>query len=182
MEGLAPPLMQTEKDPSPFQSKKDPTRENVGKIYSDAQKTKERVEVGDMKREMMKSLVDDLNECLKSNPFQDRPFYCNVYEKKDLQMKNAILRRLYVTVYRPWPEDDTMVFWMNPKSSEVRFCWCLPHWAEMDNILNNAMLYDNELVSKIVSWKYMNYAPFGFVKDALGNWISNPNWIDKKLD
>lgn len=165
-----------------FQSLKDPTRENVGKIYSDAQKTKERVEVGDMRREMMKSLVDDLNDCLKSNPFNDAIFYCNVYEKKDLQMKSALLRRLYVSRYRPWPEDDTMVFKMNPKNGEVHFCWCLPHWSDMDNMLRNTLIYDPQMVFNIMCWKNMDYTPFGFSKDMLGNWVPNPNWQDKRLD
>lgn len=175
MGGSLPPLMD-------YTSKKDPTRENVGKIYTDAQKTKERVEVGDMRREMMKSLIDDLNDCMKQDHFNGSPFYVNVYEKKDLQMKSAILRRLYVSKYRPWPEDDTMVFKMNPKTQEVHFCWCLPHWAEMSNMLHNSLIYDMDMIRNIISWKNEDYYPFGFTKDMLGNWIANPTWTDKRLD
>lgn len=170
-----PPLMD-------YTSKKDPTRENVGKIYTDAQKTKERVEVGDMRREMMKSLITDLNDSLKQDHFNGSTFYVNVYEKKDLQMKNAILRRLYVSKYRPWPEDDTMVFKMEPTLGRVSFCWCLPHWSEMDNMIRNDLIYDLEMVNNIRSWKMMDYYPFGFIKDQIGNWKPNPNWKDKVLN
>lgn len=82
---------------------------------------------------------------------------------------------------RPYPEDDTVVFWCDPKSNEVRFCWCLPHWSEMDNMLNNEMLFDKEMIGQIKAWKNVDLYHFGFAKDEIGNWIANPKYQDKKL-
>jgi len=148
------------------QSKIDPTRKTVGSIYRDAQlsNTDPFVEAGDLSRELTNSLVDDLNEAFASNPFEGEPFYIVVYEKKDLQMKNSILRRLYKTKYRPYPEDDTVVFYINPKSLGIKFCWCLPHSSEMDNVLLNFTQYDKDYVNDIRAWKDVNLKHFGFDK------------------
>ena len=168
---------------TPVVSAIDPSRNTVGQIYTDAQKNKAPVIVGDMTSELMKSLVEDLNDTMESNPFDGNPFYITVYEKKDLQMPRAILRRLYVSKYRPYPEDDTVVFKTNPSNGETHFCWCLPHWSEMDNILMNILLYDSELVRTIKDWKNMNLENFGFVKNEDGsNWTANPKWKDDLLD
>ena len=104
----------------------DPSRKKVGQIYNDLAKsnTDTHVECGDLARELTKSLVEDLNDTIASNPFDGKPFYITVYEKKDLQMKRAILRRLYVSKYRPYPEDDTVVFYVEPRTNNVKFCWC----------------------------------------------------------
>lgn len=111
---------------------------------------------------MTKSLVDDLNETIASNPFEGRPFYITIYEKKDLQMKRSILRRLYKTLYRPYPEDDTVVFYVEPNSNTVKFCWCLPHHSEMDNMISNSGLYDFNMINDIKAWKAMDMEYFGF--------------------
>ncbi len=167
----------------PQQSKYDPTRKTVGGIYLDAQKSSDKhVEVGDMTNEIMSSLVEDLNETIASDPFKGRSFYITVHEKKDLQMKNALLRRMITTLYRPYPEDDTLVFWVEPNSNEVKFCWCLPHWSEMDNMLANHTLFDKNLISEIRAWKNNDLTYFGFVKDGMGeHWIPNPNFKDKNM-
>ena len=94
------------------QSRFDPTRQTAGAIYRDAQIHGEKqIITGDMNYELRKSLVDDLNDTVKqgSIDFEGRPFYITVYERRDLQMKNAFIRRLYKTVYRPYPEQDTLV-------------------------------------------------------------------------
>lgn len=146
------------------QSRIDPTRKTVGAIYNEAQKNNTDAYVinGDLTHELTNSLVDDLNKTIASNPFDGKPFYITVYEKKDLQMKKALLRRLYVTKYRPYPEDDTVVFYVEPRSNNVKFCWCLPHSSEMDNILMNFLHYDKNLVADIRAWKAENLEHFGF--------------------
>ena len=142
----------------------DPSRETVGSIYLNAAKnnTDSHVINGDLTHELSKSLVDDLNETIVSNPFEGRPFYIAVYEKKDLKMPRMILRRLYTTLYRPYPEDDTIVFFVEPKSNTVKFCWCLPHSSEMDNMLMNFSLFDKNMIEDIRAWKNHNLEHFGF--------------------
>lgn len=169
---------------SPFKSQFDPTRENVGKTYRDiALANKESYVInGDLTNELTKSLVDDINEAIQSNPFQDRQFYITIVEKKDLAMPRAIHRELFKSIYRPWPEYNTVVFWVDPKACDVRFCWCLPHYPEMDNFLKNAHLYDNDFIQNIRAWKNVDLHRFGFVKIGIGDkWIPNDKWIDKPL-
>ena len=167
------------------QSKYDPNRKTVGAIYRDAAlavKEGETVEVGDLTRELQSSLVCDLNDTIESKPFGDRPFYITVHEKKDLLMPKAFLRRMITTKYRPFPEDDTIVFYVEPETNKVEFCWCLPHWSEMQNMLNNISLYEPEMIQQIKAYKNFELYHFGFCKDMMGNWIPNLNWKDKKLE
>lgn len=173
------------KDELENQSKYDPTRKTVGAIYRDAAlsgKVGETIEAGSLVSELMSSLVCDLNDVIESNPYEGRPFYITVHEKKDLLMPRAFLRRMVTTKYRPFPEDDAIVYSVMPSTNRVEFCWCLPHWSEMDNILNNATLYDVELVRQIKAFKNEDYFHFGFCKDAMGHWIPNLNWKDKSLE
>jgi len=166
------------------QSLYDPGRETVGAIYQKAQAEGEKdVLVGDMANEFTKSLIEDINEGLCKPRYNDYPFYLIVHEKKDLQMKSSMLRRIIYHPFRPWPEDDTTVFWKNPKTQEVRFCWALPHWSEMDNILANPTHFDPEFVSNIQSWKSFDLTCFGFIKDKDEEceWVPNPNWKDKPI-
>jgi hypothetical protein len=157
-------------------------RDTVGTIYKNAQLYGEKqVITGDMNFELRKSLVDDLNDTIiqGTKEFESVPFYITVHEKKDLQMKSAILRRMIKTKYRPYPEDDTLVFYVEPLSNRVCFCWCLPHWSEMDNVLMNKNLYEHtkdgkQYVSRIRAWKNMRLEHFGFCKNSEGNWIPNP--------
>ncbi len=157
-------------------------RETVGAIYRKAQIENggTEVQVGDMSRELMSSLVCDLNDTIQSKPHDGRSYYICVHESKDLQMPNCIRRRILTSTYRPWPEDDTVVFHVSA-SQEVRFCWCLPHWSEMDNILRNESLFDPNQVNEIRHWKNFDLHHFGFMKDPMGNWIANPHFKDKKL-
>lgn len=167
------------------QSRYNPDRKTVGAIYRDAAlavKEGEYVENGDLTRELQKSLVDDLNETIKSMPYGKKPFYITIHEKKDLQMPRAILRRMLTTRYRPYPEDDTIVFYVEPETNLVEFCWCLPHWSEMDNMLNNVGLFEPEMIQQIKAWKNFDLWHFGFCKDEMGNWKPNPHFKDKKLE
>ena len=166
-------------------SRYDPSRDTVGAIYRDAQINNriEKIECGDMTREIMKSMIEDLNETIETGmkEFSGKEFYVTVHEKKDLQMPSAILRRMIKTLYRPWPEDDTLVFYAHP-SGEVRFCWCLPHHTEMDNMLANAWLFDQDMINQIRAWKQVDLHSFGFEKTFEGHWIPKLDWQDQKLD
>jgi hypothetical protein len=158
------------------QSKYDPSRKTVGAIYRDAQlhNTEKSVQNGDLTNELMSSLVCDLNDTIASDPYEGRPFFITVHEKKDLAMPKMLLRRIVTSLYRPYPEDDTVVFSVDPKSNDVRFCWCLPHWSEMDNMLANETLFDRTMIEEIRSWKNLDLYAFGFRKDPMGNWEANP--------
>src|SRR5574337_589953 len=151
----------------------DPTRDTVGKIYRDANLNNHEdfIEVGDMSRELTTSLVEDINDAIKNFDRKEKPYYLMVHESKDLQMKTAIKRRILYFGYRPWPEDDTIVFWKNPKTQDLRFCWCLPHHTDMPNVLGNPEQYPAEYVSHIRSWKNYDLTPFGFFYDQKEKWI-----------
>jgi hypothetical protein len=159
-------------------------RDTVGKIYNDAAKTAkagDTVENGDLTRELMSSLVCDLNDTIMSNPYGGAEFYITIHEKKDLMMPRAILRRMITTKYRPFPEDDTIVYWANPSTNEVCFCWCLPHWSEMENMLANSNLFAPEMINQIRAYRNENYWCFGFKKDDMGNWVQNEHFKDAPL-
>ena len=158
-------------------SRFNPTRKTVGAIYRDAQLYGEKqIITGDMNYELRKSLVDDLNDTIVqgSIDFDKRPFYITVHEKRDLQMKNAFIRRMIKTVYRPYPEDDTLVFKVIPYCNDVYFCWELPHRTNMLNMLACPDLYDAEQLQKYRHWENMRLEYFGFMKDEMGNWKENP--------
>lgn len=162
----------------------DPSRKTVGAIYRDAQLYGEKqIITGDMNFEMRKSLVDDINETIVkgSKQFEGRPFYITVHEKRDLQMKNAFIRRMIKTVYRPYPEDDTLVFKIIPYTNSVYFCWELPHRSNMLNILACPDLYDQGDILRYRQWENMQLDCFGFMKDAEGNWRENPLYGGDKL-
>jgi hypothetical protein len=167
------------------QSLIDPSRKTVGAIYRDAQienkKDLEGATIGDLGKELLKSFVDDLNEALQSNPFNGKPFYVQVYEKWDYQMEKSLRRMLNKFAFRPYPEAGTTVFWTDPNTHEVRFCWDLPHPAEMHNILANELLYPHELITQLKAWKRIDLYHFGFHKNILGDWEANPKWKDKVL-
>jgi len=161
----------------PNKSQIDPTRETVGKIYRDAQISGERhVIIGDVNSEIRRDLVKDINEAieegLKSDEFKDRPFYLAIYEKYDLMLKKGLVRIRKITKYRPYPEQDSMVFHVYP-GGEVYFCWELPHRSQMMNILMNEELFPPEQVLMIKRWENIQLEYFGFKKDNEGNWVEN---------
>jgi len=158
-------------------------RKTVGAIYRDAQihGDKSPIQAGDLTNELMSSLVSDLNDTIQSRPFDGEcDYYITVHEKKDRQMPRALLRRIITTKYRPYPEDDTVVFKIH-RNGDIRFCWCLPHWSEMDNMLANEALFDYDMLKEIKAWKNLNLEHFGFMKDEMGNWTANPHYQDAKL-
>ena len=159
------------------QSRFDPSRYSVGKIYRDAQITGEKqIVTGDMNYEMRKSLVDDLNDTIiaGTSEFEGRQFYIQVYEKWDLVMKKALVRKLYKSKYRPYPEADTLVFKIIPYSNQVYFCWQLPQRGHMVNELQCPELYPESQLMQYRHWENDRLEHFGFMKDEEGNWKENP--------
>lgn len=161
-------------------------RETVGAIAQKAARLNESVCVGDMSHEFMPQLVDDLNEAIQSNPFDDRPFYIVVHEKKDLQLKNVILRRMVKMEQRPYPECSTSVFWTDPKTHETRFCWSLPHTSNFQQYLENASHYHKDQIKDIIAYNLERMKHFGFYK--LGVSVTGidvyqpiPNFKDRPL-
>ena len=145
-------------------------RETVGTIYLEAQKNdKKNILIGDVNSQMVDGLVESLNMVFSSNPYQDRPFYVNVVEERDLLMKNAFKRRLFTQVYVPYPEDNTLVFKISPKEEKVEYCWDIPHHSEFLNILSNEFLYDPTYVSLLKQWRQNDLSGFGFSKVRLDN-------------
>jgi hypothetical protein len=157
------------------QSSIDPTRKTTGAIYRDAQINGERgVVIGDVNHEITKDLVQDINEAIEDGTKEmgDNPFYLAIYEKYDLMLKKGLVRIRKITKYRPYPEQDTMVFHVYPGGT-VYFCWELPHRTQMMNILMNPGIYDAERVQMIKRWENLQLEYFGFKKDDNGNWIEN---------
>jgi len=153
----------------------DPTRNTVGSIYRDAQISGERgVVIGDVNHEIKKDLVKDINEAIEAGEKEMNgvPFYVAIYEKYDLMLKRGLVRIRKVTKYRPYPEQDSMVFHVYPGGT-VYFCWELPHRSQMLNMLMNPDLYDAEQVQMIKRWENLQLEYFGFTKDQEGNWIEN---------
>jgi len=142
-------------------------RDTVGTIALNARGLNECVVVGDMAHEFMPQLVDDLNEAIASNPFDGRPFYILIHEKKDLLLKNVIRRRVVKQEYRPYPEHGIEVFWTNPKTQETLFCWSLPHRSTFTNYLNNASKYSKEQIKDILAYNMERLDHFGFYKHAV---------------
>lgn len=158
-----------------FKSLIDPTRNTVGSIYRDALISGERdVIIGDVNHEIKKDLVKDINEAIDqgSKEMGDKPFYLAIYEKYDLMLKRGLVRIRKITKYRPYPEQDSMVFHVYP-GGDVFFCWELPHRTQMLNILMNPELYDIEQVNKLRQWENLQLEYFGFTKDEDGNWVEN---------
>src|SRR5579863_3052113 len=94
-------------------SRIDPSRDTAGKIYRDAQINAEKgVIIGDVNHEIKKDLVKDINEAIEAGAKEmgSKPFYVAIYEKYDLMLKRALVRIRKVTKYRPYPEQDSMVF------------------------------------------------------------------------
>jgi hypothetical protein len=157
------------KKPISKKSRFDPTRNTVGSIYVDLHKKtpSDYIQIGDMNREMLKGFLEDINEAMLTDPFNGKPFYIRIVEEKDLQMKDAIHRGLTKMPYRPWPEDNTTVFWVNPRNKEIRFCWDIPHHSEFAMIFQHAKDYPKEYITGMIAWQkgMMDYFGFEFIGD-----------------
>lgn len=158
----------------------DPTRETVGSEYLKAQSNTDRPIVGDMNHELLKGLLDDINETAASNPFEGRPFYILIDEKRDLQMKNLFKRRILRLLRRPFPEPGSQVWYVDPKSSTLEFCWDLPQTYHMPNILMNFTEYDKDFIADIRAWKKSDWAYFGIKKEG-DCYMEIENFPNRKL-
>jgi len=160
-------------------------RDTVGTIALEAAKKNVSLTVGDLGHELMPSLVEDLNNCIKSNPYNGLPFYIIIHEKKDLQLKNVILRRLITTQKRPYPEPNTAIFYTDPKQELTLFCWSLPHQTVFNNYIYNPDYYVKEQVEDIKAYLAEDMEHFGFRKikteDGKNNVVPIENFKDRRL-
>jgi hypothetical protein len=139
-----------------------------------------------MAHEFMPQLIDDLNEAIASNPFDGRPFYIVVHEKKDAQLKNVMLRRMVKQEYRPYPEPNTTVFWTCPATQETRFCWSLPHQSNFDQYLENASKYHKDQIKDILAYNMERMNHFGFYRHGTNDagvsiYLPIPGFQDRPL-
>lgn len=155
-------------------------RDTIGTIALEAQRSREQAQIGELSQSLINSLVEDLEKTIASNPFEGRPFYIVIHEKKDALLKNALLRRMIVMEKRPYPETNTTVFWTDPSSGSTRFCWHLPHWSNFPNILANPDYYDKEMLEDVKAYNDENIAHFGFFK-VDKQVYANPDFKDRKL-
>lgn len=165
-----------------MKSKIDPSRDTVGKIYRDAQMHGERgVIIGDVNNEIKKDLVEDINEAIEQGEKQmgGKTFYLAIYEKYDLMLKKGLVRIRKITKYRPYPEQDTMVFKIC--GGDVYFCWELPHRSQILNIMMNYTLYDKSYVEKLRRWENLELEHYGFKKDDMGNWVENERYTGDSI-
>lgn len=139
-------------------------RDTVGTIAMKAKASGERAEVGDLSRELTVSFIEDLQAAANSNPFDGKPFYITIHEKKDAQLVNTLLRRVIKMDKRPYPETATSVWFVEPKSGTIEFCWKLPHWSQFPNVLNNPDNYDPQLIQDIHAYRTEDLKHFGFAK------------------
>lgn len=155
-------------------------RDTVGTTYLQAQNNSvSGLSTMEMSAEMAQGLTEDINETIQSNPFHGEPFYINVVEERDLQMKNAFKRRIFKTKYLPYPEDNTLVFFVEPKKNRVSFCWDIPHHSEFFNILSNFMLYDKNYIDMIRDWRSNDLSKFGYIKVSMNS--AQVEGYDKKI-
>ncbi len=162
-------------------------RDTVGTIALKASQLNERVVVGDMAHELLPQLVDDINEAIASNPFDNRPFYILIDEKKDLLLTNMVRRRVLKQEFRPYPEPNSQVYWTNPVTNETLFCWSLPHQTSFQNYLDNARKYSKEQIKDILAYQYERMDHFGFFKfgeteKKVAIYYPLPGFKDRKLD
>jgi len=161
-------------------------RKTVGTLALEAAKTLDTPVVGDMGHELMPALLEDLNNTIQSDPYDGEPFFIIIHEKKDLLLRNMILRRMVTTKKRPYPEDNLTVFWTNPKTQETRFCWSLPHKSTFVEYLLNPDRYPKEQIDDIKAYQANNLEHFGLKevgKTDDGNRFicAIPNFKDRPL-
>lgn len=161
-------------------------RETVGTIALNASKNRDIPIVGDLGHDLMPSLVDDLNTAIKSDPYDGKPFFIIFHEKKDLLLKNMIMRRVLTTTKRPYPEPNLTVFWTNPKTGETKFCWSLPHKSTFVEYLSNPERYVWEQISDIKAYQKEDLQHFGLkrvgkTEDGKSIIAAIPNFKDRPL-
>jgi len=161
-------------------------RDTVGTMAVEAMMSTDIPVAGDLGHELMPSLVDDLNNTIASNPYDGRPFYITIHEKKDAQLTNTLLRRMITSERRPYPEPNTEVFWTDPKSNETLFCWSLPHQSVFNNYIFNPDYYVAEQIEDIKAYLAEDLPYFGFRQvgtnlDKTPIIIAIPGFKDRKM-
>ena len=161
-------------------------RDTVGTMALAARLIDDNPCAGDLGHELMPSLVEDLNNTIASNPFNGRPFYISVHEKKDAQLTNMILRRMVVSEKRPYPESNTTVFYTDPRKDETLFCWALPHHSIFNQVLCNPMRYGDEQVNDVKAYLAEDMSHFGFkrtgkTEDGKPIVQVDPNFKDRSM-
>lgn len=167
------------------QSMFDPTRQTVGSLSNEVRSADTKsMKIGDINAEMLKGFIDDINNALDQGrkEYPDENFFVLVTEKWELQMKNALYRKVALSKKRPYPEANTTCFKYDHNLKEVRFCWDLPMRHDMWNIMANAALFDIQTVEDIHHWEKFELEHFGFTKTGLGDiWEENPYFKDRAL-
>lgn len=157
-------------------SRFDPSRLNVGAIYRNALINGERnVTSGDVNYDMRLDLCKDINKIIseaRTGEMKNKKFYLAFYEKADLMLKRALVRTPRISIYRPYPEANSMVFKSLPE--DTYFCWEIPERHHMINELNCPDIYPAERLMKWRRWENMQLEYFGFKKNDEGNWVENP--------
>jgi hypothetical protein len=167
------------------QSLFDPNRKTVGAISNEIRKadTKSML-IGDVNHEMLKGLVDDINQALDDGrmTFPNQDFYVLVTEKWEIQMKNALVRKVAVFKRRPYPEANTTCFKYDSKKREVLYCWDLPIRHEMWNVQAASEIFDPQVVQDIKAWENNEMEHFGLMKVGIGDlWVENPHFQDRPM-
>lgn len=161
-------------------------RDTIGTMSLAARLSNDIPVAGDLGHELMPSLVEDLNNTIASNPYNDRPFYIVIHEKKDLQLKNTILRRMIAMEKRPYPEPNTTVFKTLPKANRTDFCWSLPHNTLFEKVLCNPDRHAKDQINDIKAYQAEDLLHFGFTtvgktKNNNPIYTAIPGFIDRKL-
>lgn len=161
-------------------------RDTVGTIALNAAKNTTNPVVGDLGHELMPDLLEDLNNTIQSDPYDGKPFFIIIHEKKDLLLKNMIMRRMVTKLKRPYPEPNLTVFWTNPKTGETRFCWSLPHQSTFLEYTLNPDKYDKDQINDIKAFQKENLEHFGLKKigktpDGKTFISAIPNFKDRPL-
>ena len=139
-------------------------RDTLGTIALNARVCGDNPVAGDLGHELMPQLVEDLNETIASDPYDGKAFYITIHEKKDLLLRNVLLRRMITSIKRPFPEWNTAVFWTDPKTQETRFCWSLPDSRSVLNYILNESDYVKEQIEDIKAYRAQKMEHFGFAK------------------
>ena len=167
------------------QSLFDSSRKTVGAICNDIRQTDTKsMLIGDVNHEMLKGLVDDINLALNDGrmAFPNENFFVLVTEKWDIQMGNALVRKVAVFKRRPYPEANTTCFKYDAQKKEVRYCWDLPIRHEMWNVKAASAIFDPQVVADIKAWENNEMEHFGLMKVGIGDlWTENPHFQDRPM-
>ena len=84
-------------------------------------------------------------------------------------MKKALKRRVITTLYRPYPENNTKVFYTDPKKQRTYYCWELPHHSEIPNTLIHKHSNNHDYIRRLEEWMRNDLSNFGFIKVTMSS-------------